>query len=210
MKKITITPKDKKAGAKKLDLANDTFFAKMEKAGQLGSTGFKASYLEPLVRHIWKKSGIVPDDFRVHSAGEHDALSRANGGLEVKVANGIIGYTRTETIRPEYCKLDRYVAYCAKPDEIETLDDVLDCFYIFTREEFLEFVATAGLKRKAGNFASGCKLGVNSQQLRVQNKTLPRGQKLHDCICLQPSYLEARYNACLAGYYPTLRTFIEG
>lgn len=209
MKKITITPKSK-TGAKKLDLANDAYFAKLERAGLLGSTGIRGSYLEPIVRHIWKKSGIVANDFHVHSAGEHDAMSRANGGLEVKVANGIIGYTRTETISPEYCKLDRYVAYCAKPSEIETLDDVLDNFFIFTREEFLEFVATAGLKRKAGNFASGCKLGVNSQALREMNKSLPRGEKLHDCICLQPTYLEARYNTCQAGYYPTLRTFIEG
>lgn len=206
--KIEITVKGKKS-AKKFDTAHDDFINDLNEAGAKGSTGIFGIYFEDIVRYCWRKSGLAPDDFRVHSAGEHDAMNRKNGGLEVKTGSGIIGYTRTETISEEYCPLDKYVAYTAKPQEMRTLDDVLDNTLLFTREEFLQFVATIGLKRKAGNFASGCKLGVDNKALRKANETRPRGAKLHDCIVLQPTYLEARYAACISGEYTTLRTFLE-
>jgi len=208
MKKIEIAPKSK-VGSMKFQLAHDAFFLKLELAFERGSTGAYGDYLDAIVRHVWKKSGLEPDDFRVHSKGELDAMNRSNGGLEIKTGNGIIGYTRTETIDAEYCKLAKYVAYCAKPQELTSLDDVLDYVLIFTREEFIEFVGSCGLKRKAGNFASGCKLGVNSKELRALNKDLPRGEKLHDCIMLQPAYLEARWKASKNAEYTTLRTFLE-
>jgi len=208
MKKIDITPKSK-VGMNKFNEAHDAFFLKLELALAKGSTGAYGDYLDAIVRHIWKKSGLEPDDFRVHHMGELDAVSRSNGGLEIKTGNGIIGYTRTETISPDYCKLAKYVAYCAKPQELTCLDDVMDYVLIFTREEFIDFVATCGLKRKAGNFASGCKLGVNSKDLRKLNEELPRGSKLHDCIMLQPAYLEARWTASLNAEYTTLRSFLE-
>jgi len=208
MKKIDITPKSK-VGAQKFSAAHDAFFLKLELALEKGSTGAYGDYLDAIVRHLWKKSGIDADDFRVHNKGELDAMSRSNGGLEIKTGNGILGYTRTETISPDYCKLAKYVAYCAKPQELASVDDVLDYVLIFTRAEFIDFVGTCGLKRKAGNFSSGCKLGVNSKELRELNKGLPRGAKLHDCIMLQPAYLEARWTASLNGEYTTLRTFLE-
>ena len=208
MKKIDITPKSK-VGTLKFNLAHDAFFEKLETALEKGSTGAYGDYFDAIVRHLWKKSGLEPDDFRVHHMGELDALSKANGGLEVKTGNGILGYTRTETISPDYCKLAKYVAYCAKPQELSSVDDVLDYTLLLTREEFIDFVGTCGLKRKAGNFASGCKLGVNSKELRERNKELPRGAKLHDCIMLQPAYLEARWTASVNGEYTTLRTFLE-
>ena len=208
MKKIEISPKSR-VNKLKFDAAHDEFFLKLELAFQRGSTGAYGDYLDAIVRHIWKKSGLALNDFRVHHKTELDALSRTNGGLEIKTGNGIIGYTRTETIAPEFCKLAKYVAYCAKPQELDTLDDVLDYTLIFTREEFIDFIGTCGLKRKAGNFASGCKLGVNSKDLRELNKSLPRGEKVHDCIMLQPAYLEARWTASLNAEYTTLRTFLE-
>lgn len=208
MKKIEVTVKGRN-GRIKFELAHDAYLVKLETAQAKGSTGIYGDYLEAIIRHLWKKAGLTPSDFRVHHSDERDALNRKNGGLEVKTGNGIIGYTRTETISADFCKLDRYVAYCAKPQLLETLDDVLDYVLIFTREEFIDFVATCGLKRKAGNFASGCKLGVNDDKLREANKQLARGHKLHDCICLQPTYLEARWTACQNGEYTTLRTFLE-
>lgn len=208
MKKIEIAPKSK-VGALKFQIAHDAFFLKLELAMERGSTGAYGDYLDAIVRHLWKKSGLEPDDFRVHNKGELDAMSRSNGGLEIKTGNGIIGYTRTETISPEFCKLAKYVAYCAKPQELSSVDDVLDYVLVFTRDEFIEFVGTCGLKRKAGNFASGCKLGVNSKDLRKLNEKRERGNKLHDCIMLQPAYLEARWAASLNGEYTTLRTFLE-
>lgn len=206
--KIKISVKGKH-GAKKFDAAHDDFIRKLNESAEKGSTGIFGIYFEDIVRYCWRKTGLAPDDFRVHSAGEHDALNLKNGGLEVKTGNGIIGYTRTESISEEFCPLDKYVAYTAKPQEMRTLDDVLDNTLLFTREEFLQFIATVGLKRKAGNFASGCKLGVNDKALRKANKVLPRGAKFHDCIVLQPAYLEARYAACISGEYTTLRTFLE-
>lgn len=206
--KIEISVKGK-VGARKFNSAHDSFLEKLMLAKSKGSTGSDADYFEAIVRHIWKKAGLTPDDFRVHTRAEHDAISRKNGGLEVKTGNGIIGYTRTETISADFCRLDKYVAYCAKPAELTSLDDILDNTLIFTRDEFIEFVGTVGLKRKAGNFASGCKLGVNSTALREANKSLPRGAKIHDCITLQPAYLEARWLACQSGEYLTLRSFLD-
>lgn len=208
MKKIAIEPKSR-VSRTKFELAHEGVLAKLDAAKKKGSTGTAGAYFEIIVRHLWKKCGIVPEDFRVHSKDQRDALNRKNGGLEIKSGSGIIGYTRTETISADFCRLDRYVAYCAKPDELRDVDDVLDNTLIFTRDEFIEFVGTCGLKRKAGNFASGCKLGVDDKGLRELNKTLPRGQKVHDCIVLQPSYLEARWQACQSGEYTTLRTFLE-
>lgn len=211
MIKFVITEKSK-VGNKKLDMANDRFFQKMQDAQAKNSTGAQADYFEPIVRHLWQKSGIAPDDFCYHSAGKADARSLKNGCLEIKTGSGIIGYTRTETISPDFCKLEKYVAYCAKPAELKTLDDVLDYTLIFTREEFIQFVATCGLKRNCGKFASGCKLGVNSSALREENKSRARGEKLHDCIMLQPVYLEDRWRACKQGKrgnYITLRVFLE-
>ena len=204
-----------KVSQKKLDLAMITFFEKLAEAQAKGSTGSYADAYEVLVRHVWRKSGVTPADVRVHKQGEADARGASSKTLEIKTGNGIIGYTRTETIDPDFCKLDKFVAYCAKPSELRSMDDVLDKTLVFTRDEFLMFVATCGLKRSIGKFASGCKLGVNSKSLRDENKQrkLDGLKPLHDCICLQPAYLEARWSACRNAKregYMTLRMYLEG
>lgn len=214
MEKINLMNKNKRNTQTGFEARVNDFYRKLELAELRGSTGSTADMIELAVRHACKPSGVMYNDIRVHSSGEHDVSTRVERKLlrvEVKTGNGIIGYTRTETIDERYCKLDQYVAYCPTPKTCATLDDVLDTTLVFTRDEFIAFVGTVGLKRKAGNFSSGCKLAVNSKALREENKLRKlRGEKpLHDCIALNPAYQEARIRAMESGEYMTLRSFLQ-
>lgn len=214
MIKIMIENKSKKNTDAGFSKRIGLFYDKLELAELRGSTGSTADMIEAIVRHVCRPSGLDYKDIRVHSSGEHDVSTRIKNiilHMEIKTGNGIVGYTRTETIDQHYCKLDKYVAYCPAPKTCATLDDVLDTTLVFTRDEFIAFVGTVGLKRKAGNFSSGCKLAVNSKALREENKLRKlRGEKpLHDCIALNPAYQEARIRAMESGEYMTLRSFLQ-
>ena len=86
MKKIEVTVKGRN-GRIKFELAHDAYLVKLETAQAKGSTGIYGDYLEAIIRHLWKKAGLTPSDFRVHHSDERDALNRKNGGLEVKTGH---------------------------------------------------------------------------------------------------------------------------
>lgn len=181
-----------------------------------GSTGWAGKYFETLVRFFLYKDGLRAADFRAHSSSKADFTLNFNGHRyagEIKTGDGICAaYGVNELEADDVLPGKHLIVYCTEPQELSTVDDLLDNTVVVTRDEFLQVVLTAGQKRKP-NWRSGLKPGVNSKALREANKARRAIDKKapiqYDCYTMQPTYRKARWELCQSGELTSLRTFLE-
>ena len=228
-----------KQSQRKLDELKAAAYAKYANAG----TGSAGSQFEIAVVQVASASGIKSEF--VKAAGKVDLIVYLPGTdgrrhriqIEIKSGSGIVAQLEPELGTRSIADFTEdvilptadLVIYAAKPDEFETLDDLLDNSAVFTRREFIDMVSAAGGKRKSG-FETCFSVQCNNTALVKKNQDLPgreivdkkTGEKKitkrgcprwTDCIVMQTSYLDARADAVdlglATGEMVSLRTWLE-